>query len=228
MEARVITSKQEKYNNLVMLRKSCIACKELSNPSRVENGLYDSQEIGPLTKWQGNLDSDFMLILQDWGCVDNFIKYKGTDINSVTNKALKTFLNLIGLSLTLPLDNVRKNSYIFTNSILCLKKGNDQTPVDKEWYRNCGPRFLKPLIEIVSPKVVICLGECAYNAVMTSYGRKPGLFGNAVNSHVPINLDNGIAAFPVYHCSNQRNRSINKQFDDWYYIAEWIKINIDN
>ena len=190
------------YNNLVKSRESCASCKGLSNPSRLENGSFDSDEIGPLSRWQGNLDSDFMLILQDWGCVSNFIKYKGTDINSVTNKNIKELFQLIGLSLTLPLDKVQKNFHFFTNSILCLKEGNDTDPVDKEWYSNCGKRFLRPLIEIVNPKVVICLGECAYKAVMRSYDRKPSSFRNAVINHVPIILENGIAVFPVTIVAN--------------------------
>ena len=228
IEGKDITPKQLQYNQLVSLRKSCDVCKGLKNPSQVEKGSFDSTEIGPWTTWQGNLDSRLMLIAQDWGHVGNFIRLRGTDINSETNKTLKRLFEIADLELTMPLSEIRKNLYFFTNAILCLKEGNDQAPVKREWYCNCGPRFLKPLIEIIKPKVIICLGEKAYNTTMSSYSILPGLFRSAVDRHIPVMLNNSIAVFAVYHCGRRiRNTHRNElqQENDWRHIGKWIRDN---
>lgn len=223
-----MTSKKTQYNQLILSRKSCSECKGLVNPSRIENGSFDSVEIGPWTRWQGNLDADVMLIAQDWGHVGNFIKLRGVDIDSETNKTLKRLFEIAGLQLTLPRSNERVSLYFFTNAILCLKEGSDQAPVRREWYSNCGPRFLKPLIEIIKPKVIICLGERAYNAVMSSYGRNPGTFRAAVDTHIPKMLNESIAVFAVYHCGRRiRNthRNEQQQETDWRQIGKWLNDN---
>ena len=53
----------------------------------------------------------------------------------------------------------------FTNAILCLKtKGGMQGKVEKEWFSSCGETFLRPLIELIQPQVVVCLGERAWRS----------------------------------------------------------------
>lgn len=220
--------KQEEYDRLVTSRKSCHVCQGLENPSRVANGLFDSSEIGPWTRWQGYLDSRVMLVAQDWGHVGNFEKQKGTDNNSATNKMLKRLLEIAGIAVGLPLDSTNGGSLFFTNAILCLKKGGDQARVNSEWYRNCGPRFLRPSIEIVEPKVVICIGQRAYDTVMTCYDRKPQPFRDAVDKHVPAILSSNVAVFAVYHCARRiRNthRKDDQQAYDWQQISKWLNEN---
>ncbi|HWR58219.1 MAG TPA: uracil-DNA glycosylase family protein [Thermodesulfovibrionales bacterium] len=219
-------TKKEEYDRLVSSRKSCRVCQGLENPSQVANGLFDSSEIGPWTRWQGNLDSRVMLVAQDWGHVGNFEKQKGTDNNSETNKMLNRLLEIAGIDVSLPLDRTNGGTLFFTNAILCLKNGSDQASVDSEWYRNCGPRFLKPLIEIVEPKVVICIGQRAYDAVMTCYDRKLEPFRDAADKHIPFILRDSLAVFAVYHCGRRiRNthRNEREQEYDWKQIGDWFK-----
>ncbi len=218
--------KREEYQRLVDLRKSCNVCEGLENPSRVANGVFDSSEIGPWSRWQGNLASPILLVAQDWGHVGNFIKQKGVDNNSTTNKMLKSLLEIAGISVSLPLDENVPQSLFCTNAILCLKKGGDQAQVYSNWYRNCGPRFLKPLIEIVKPRVVICIGQRAHETVMTSYSQKPLPFRHAVDEHAPVILDNGIAVFAVYHCGRRilnTHRKPEQQQSDWKEIGTWLE-----
>jgi len=218
--------KREEYQRIVYLRKSCKVCEGLENPSRVANGVFDSCEIGPWSRWQGNLESPIMLVAQDWGHVGNFEKQKGVDNNSETNKMLKNLLEIAGVAVSLPLDNNGAKSLFCTNAILCLKKGGDQAPVDSNWYRNCGPRFLKPLIEVVKPRVVICMGQRAYETVMISYGQTPLPFRHAVDRHAPAILGNCIAVFAVYHCGRRilnTHRKLKQQQSDWKEIGVWLK-----
>jgi len=57
------------YRVLVEERKTCRVCEGLINPSDCAGGVYDSEHIGPWSRWQGNLDSELMVVGQDWGDV---------------------------------------------------------------------------------------------------------------------------------------------------------------
>lgn len=60
-------TKREKYQLLVKKRKGCHLCNSITNPAKVENGTYDSDEIGAWSLWQGNLDAELLIVGQDWG-----------------------------------------------------------------------------------------------------------------------------------------------------------------
>ncbi len=64
------------YNKLVLERKACRACEGLVNPA---DYTYDSDQIGPWSLWQGNLDSDLIIVGQDWGDTRYFEKWEGRD-----------------------------------------------------------------------------------------------------------------------------------------------------
>jgi|SRR6516162_7134389 len=62
------TLTQLRYEELVAQRKACRACAScgLINPSVHLKGAYDADEIGPFTRWCGDLDAELMVIGQDW------------------------------------------------------------------------------------------------------------------------------------------------------------------
>jgi hypothetical protein len=87
--------------------------------------------------------------------------------------------------------------------------------------RNCGVRFLRPQIEMVRPRVVVCFGSCAYRAVLLAFGLRPGAFRAAVESHTPVMLPGGIAVVAVYHCGQRilnTHRSYAAQLRDWQRV----------
>jgi uracil-DNA glycosylase len=140
---------------------------------------------------------------------------------------VKKFLEIAGISISLPLDSPEGGSLFFTNAILCHKEGSDKACVYPDWYRNCGPRYLKPLIDIVSPKVVICMGKWAYETVMRCYDLEPKPLQVAVDAGVPVILSDGIKLFVVYHCSPtaRMTRKDEQQENDWAQIGKWLKRN---
>lgn len=71
--------KIEAYKSLVEKRKDCSLCNGLSNPAAVANGKYDSNEIGPWSLWQANLNTNLLVVGQDWGDVKYFKKWEGKD-----------------------------------------------------------------------------------------------------------------------------------------------------
>jgi hypothetical protein len=82
-------SKGVRYRNLVRARKACRACDGLTNPSVCHDGVFDCDEMGAWSQWQGNLDTELMVIGQDWGDVAWFVRERGGSTNtSKTNTTL--------------------------------------------------------------------------------------------------------------------------------------------
>ena len=195
-------NKQQEYRKLVGCRKECRDCGNgLVNQSSYSE--FDSDEIGPWSKWQGNLDADIMVVGQDWGNVVYFVNNQGKDNDAepTCKNLIKRFME-IGIDIGTP-GKPKPAPVFLTNSILCLKPEGKSANVFSKWQRNCCSKFLKPLIGIIKPKVVIALGEKAYRAIMYLYGKKPEPFKAAVDNPVPVELENGLCLFPVYHCSQQ-------------------------
>lgn len=69
--AQAPTNKLFQYQALVEDRKMCNACTglipKMINPSSIESGKYDTDQIGPWTQWQGDLNAELMIVGQDWG-----------------------------------------------------------------------------------------------------------------------------------------------------------------
>jgi uracil-DNA glycosylase len=226
--------KKVRYHGLVEARKACRACTSLTNPSTsltnpsvCEDGKYDCDAIGSWSAWQGNLDAPLMLVGQDWGDVQWFVREEGRSTDtSRTNKTLLRLLASIGFELKLPSETPGDGVLFFTNAVLCLKDGGAQASVPTEWFRNCGTRFLRPTIELVQPKIVVCLGERAYRAVLGAWEIKARKFSDAVTLKEPVALSPlGPWVFPVYHCGARTqimNRNLEAQLEDWKRIGEFL------
>lgn len=48
------------YPRLVRSRKECRLCESLglTNPALVESGIYDSEDVGPWSRWHGEFNPD--------------------------------------------------------------------------------------------------------------------------------------------------------------------------
>jgi len=225
-----VVDKMQSYQKLVIKRKTCAKCQGLTNPSNKDKNLnqYDSAQIGPWTLWQRNLDSDIVIVGQDWGDISYFVKWKGRDQPSgnPTNENLQELLKSIGVKIDKPQDH--QNQVIFlTNLILCLKTGGLQAQVYDQWFKNCSNSFFKPLINIINPKVIIALGMKVSKSILNIYNIQ---YDNVPYYELliqsPYQLTNSLVLFPVYHCGKggvNRNRSMSEQKEDWLKISEWLK-----
>ena len=172
------------YAALVAARKSCRACTGLINPAACDGGTRDSDQIGPWSLWQGNLNADLLIVGQDWGDTRYFIDNGGREApRNPTNETLRRLLGSIGIDVAGPTATDNGGGAVFlTNAILCLKEGGMQAKVSPEWFANCGSRFLRPTIDLIAPKVVVTLGEWAYRAVTAAYGVPLIAFRKAVDA----------------------------------------------
>jgi DNA polymerase len=219
-------AKLPKYRELVQLRKACDACRGVTNGSAIERGIYDCDEVGAWSLWQGNLNAQLLVVGQDWGDVDWFVRVKGFPTStSKTNTTLVELLRAAGFNIRLANQTHDRGLLFFTNAVLCMKDGGAQAPVKPDWLRNCGSRFLRPTIELVRPKIVVCLGAKAYGAVMNAYQVQLRAFSGAVDSGEPDLLPSGIYVFPVYHCGAyvlNTHRKLPQQIQDWKRIGNFL------
>lgn len=219
-------SKSDAYIKLVDKRKNCSLCKKsgLTNPSMIEGGKYDSNEIGPWTRWNNDLNAKIVIVGQEWGDIDSFVTQRGKDNSkSPTNEMLFHLLASIGIGISKAPRQINPTGVFLTNAALCLKGGGAQAPVSRGWFNNCASPFLREQIDLVKPIVVVTLGEEAYRGVCRSYKiAATKNFRDAVGLILPLSLDAGLhlRLVPVYHCSANGliTRSLAKQFDDWRLV----------
>jgi uracil-DNA glycosylase len=219
-----MADKRETYRALVAGRKRCTLCQGLQNPASCAGGEYDSEEIGPWTRWQGALDAELMVVGQDWGSVKNFETQHGRgDPKSPTNQRLRELLKEAGFPVNEVGSEPGPGMVFLTNAILCLKSGGASGSVEPSWFAECGSRFLRPQIELVRPRAVVTLGEHAYKAACHAFELSPRPFREAVESQEKAELLGGVWLFPVYHCSllvlNTRTRTFDSQKADWRRIG---------
>jgi DNA polymerase len=199
-----VSEKIKKYEALVKRRKLCDRCAGLINPARILGGVYDSNQIGPWSIWQGNLDAKLLIVGQDWGCIDFYQTHKGEDpVKNSTNNTLIDLLKLIGINIYPPQTKNAEQIIFLTNAILCMKDGAMQSQVYAHWYDNCS-EFLRESIIIVNPEIVITLGEKAYRAISSAFRIKPVTkFKDAVEMESGFPLTASTRLFPVYHCGRR-------------------------
>jgi DNA polymerase len=224
-------AKTDVYRSIIAKRKSCRLCDGLTNPSAVANGEYDSAEIGPWSRWQGNINAEILVVGQDWGDIRYFMKWQGKDQPSgnPTNDSLQVLLKHIGVQIGKPRET-QDHVVFFTNLILCLKQGGLQAKVDDGWFRNCTSAFFQSLIDVIQPKAILALGKKVSESILNQYDiaypKSKGLL--EIMRQSPYSLTSTTVLFPLYHCgagSVNRNRSIIEQKTDWSRVGEWLKKN---
>jgi DNA polymerase len=217
-------SKRAAYTRLVEARKACDACAQLENPARIENGDLDSEEIGPYSRWLGDLGAALLIVAQDFADVASFRKYGGQPGARVpTNLALVQLLEAAGIGVSTPPDTMAKSGVFLTNAVLCMKSGGMQAGISPACFRQCGERFLNPMIRLVQPRVVVGLGVRAWRSILASF-QVPGRvsFRDAVVSRVVHEVAGGIKVAAAYHPSpsvRNTHRPLRAQLEDWRWIG---------
>lgn len=222
-------SKKQQYRELVAARKTCEVCRpELTNPSHVKEGKLDSDRLGPYSLWQGNIDSQVLVIAQDFADITTFQSGKGWpgEVNR-TNLTLVELAAAAGLDIAPPKRNRPDNKLFFTNAVLCLKQGNMQSMISSSCFRECGERFLRPTIELIKPKAVVSLGTRALDATLRGFGlsRSGGLI-SLIEAGKTFSLPCGATLFPMCHPSQtvlNTRRSLEHQTSDWKRLGRWLK-----
>ena len=192
------------------------------------SGAYECDFVSPYTKSAQNVDADIMLVLQDW-CSDEFLRKPvdpvvvelGHDPQLDTNTNLKSLLRAhfgIGLEQTYA-----------TNLFPFIKPGAMSANVRFADLKKAAEIYTVPEMEIVEPKLVVCLGLAVYRAIRKSLG-----FVSPDNLHMAIaapfwNRDAQVWAqsHPGRLGRANRNRGgIDRVAEDWRQMAVAVQWDV--
>jgi hypothetical protein len=148
-------------------------------------GIYECNYVSPYTKSAGNINAKVMIVLQDW-CSEDFFK---KDVCSETLKygytpSIQTNINLKRL-LKEHFELDFKDIYA-TNLFPYIKFGAMNAPIKPSDLRRAALDFTLPLIDIIRPNLVVCLGKSVFDAIRSVCGE--GSVKNmeqAIQSHFP-------------------------------------------
>ncbi len=187
-------NKTDKLKNLAIKRKNAvlIGCK---NVQEFQNGKFDTEfNVSPWTNSAKNVDADLMLIGQDWASADWLndpanLEYAslGRNPNLETNKNIDKYLKLFGLEFS---DIYATNAFVF------IKHGKMSGAISDKIFNDCVVNYTIPQIEIVKPKMVICLGAKTLNAVRKAIEKPPIKISGG---HLEFVEHGGSKIFGTYH-----------------------------
>lgn len=228
-------TKEKRYQDLVNKRKKCKECAQWGfiNQSQINGGKFDKEMvIGAWSLWQGSLDAKVLVVGQDWGNEVSYIKQEGKPVadGGLTNGNLIKLFSSIGIPVNPP--GLEQNpDLFFTNAVLCLKQGGLTDKIRRKCYNNCYELFLKELISIIEPQVIITLGKNAYQSVARIYGLKVEPFSVLVDRVIadqkPVELTKHKWLLPAPHCGplGLAFRNFDKQQQLWKAIHPIVKTN---
>ncbi len=127
------------------------------------NGYYECDFVSPWTKCAQNVDSKLMLVGQDWASEDYMsreprplVRDLGFDSAFDTNPNIDSLLKLF---------NMKFSDTFATNAFAYIKPGKSDSKIEPPILKQSVDRFLIPQLDIVQPKIAICLGLETVNAV---------------------------------------------------------------
>ena len=249
------TAKEIQYRQLIQDVKASYPEYKDSEPYS-PGELYwceDCKEINLWSYWQGSLDAEILLVGQDWGnpweksckgLIDRIRSaekgpipdYVGDSKNTTDRSLIKLFKS-IGYDIAAPHDKL-----FFTNFVLGYRTGKISGGFQNQWARN-DSKFFPRLVEIIDPKVILCLGKSTYKAVMKAMGltipkgvARYNAFLESNCNPQEITLSNGQTSciFALAHCGSfgtmNRNRGsassisdrLENQKHDWARIKTII------
>lgn len=237
-----LLSKQERYRWLVEKAKSSYP----PEGSGAEVTWCDvcEDEINLWTYWKGRgcLDPEILVVGKDWGdprskeCEPAFENLR-QGRPYFENDSSPTDQNLVYLLERTFGENWAERRLFFTNMLLGYRaNGNTGTlktsPVQDR-------AFFKELVNILRPRIVICLGARTFETAITVFGERVPFQGGykfALNERKTVADVNGIRFFGVAHCGtlgcmnragNKKGLSIEEclelQVRDWTMIADYMR-----
>lgn len=133
------------------------------------NGAYDwANYVSPWTIAANNVDAEVMIIAQDWtshdrisGPFDPIQAEVGYNKELRTSKNIKRFLQYFGIDL--------KQTYA-TNAFVFVKPGKMNANIPKYDFLYSVKTYAIPQINIIKPRLVICLGGQTFNTIRQVLG----------------------------------------------------------
>jgi uracil-DNA glycosylase len=153
-------SKIEKLKNLGMQRKSG-AYQGYYNLAQFHKGEYETDWVSPYTKSANNVNSPMSLVLQDWASSDYLSGEIDWDAircgHSPKRKSNRNLKHALKEVYSLELSDV-----FATNLFPFIKCGDMSERIPRRDLDQAFKDFCWPQVEIVAPRLVVCLGRSVY------------------------------------------------------------------
>jgi len=185
------------------------------------NGKYECDSVSPYTRSAGNVDAELMVLLQDWAS-DNVLSGPflaerctlGHDPRRATNQRLRELLRQhFGVEL---------EKVYATNVFPFVKMGSMNASIAKRDLVRAAREFALPQIEIIGPRLAVCLGKRTFNAVAVAAGRR-GARSLADAIAFPFQIGSTqiwCQAHTGRQGTNYRNRNgVDRVTEDWTRMA---------
>lgn len=177
-------------------------------------GAYECDFVSPYTKSAGNVNAEIFVLLQDWS----------------SDKSLRNSLDLdcvqYGLTRTLPTNRrlvellrqhfcVELEDTYATNLFPFIKMGGISSSIPMGDLIRAAQEFALPQIQIVHPKLVICLGLKTFNAVRIACEHTPARrMDEAIAS--PFTFNESLVWCQAHTgARGQNNRGHKRVSEDW-------------
>lgn len=191
-----------------------------------DNGVWECDYVSPYSLSAHNVNADVLIILQDWCSADSFtgeICFQTLKLGHTPS--VRTNINLKKL-LDEHFDLSLEDTYA-TNLFPYVKKGQMNARIPAGDLLKAANDFTLPIINIIRPKLVICLGKNSFNALRKSCGlRSVSNMNEAVNANFKY-LESTI--FCQAHTGqlgqNNRNKGgVNRVVSDWELMKSAIGV----
>ncbi len=252
-----IDEKRTAYKDLVSDVRRCDKLSDCNRNSKVQlEQCKICKEINLWSYWQGGVDhlnADILLVGQDWGrfndsnypVLSNIISSRSLSDSTtkryyeMNTSIFTTDSNLCELFESIGIKNIaseRNLRVFFTNFVLCYRTKESPTSgsFNNKWAENCSEYFVR-LVNIIEPKVIICLGKSVCYSVMKAANVSlPRKSYNAIIETCAQKAKIGNVScmiFPMAHCGTfgtmNRNRGpgengLSLQKKDWLKIVPYI------
>ena len=234
--------KLEQYRQLVSEIRT-----DYLNGSRELKWCEDCKEVNLWTYWQGrgHMDAQVMLVGQDWGCAwdesaaavienvramnDGKTVYYMAGNDNPTDKLLTVLFESIGFDISR--DDPR---LFFTNFVLGYRVKGTSGGFKKKW-ADANAKYFRRLVEIISPRILLCLGKDTTRSVLNCFGlpMPTGSFNKIIEDKsnpfcVRLSDGNPVYIFALAHCgvmgTLNRNRGSGKKLLPDLQIQDWSRI----
>ena len=194
---------ENEWPALIMARKTCRICVQRS-PGKIRSCAefdFDPDVVSHWEQWLGHRSPKLLLVGQDFGNVDYFVRHRGRDEpHNPTNDNLQRLLAEAGVRATNPPEPDPEAPVFATNSILCLKEGRMNGSILASWVDSCAEAHLRPLVRYLRPPIVVGMGAHAWRAVRRVFAldlrrRKSPRRREAIGSR-PIGLASSRSVIP--------------------------------
>lgn len=175
----------------------------------------------------GQPECQVMLVGKDFGGKAFFLRFQGgCDPKSTTNMNLIRLFAILGIDIGDPDRPNHSAPVFFTNSVFGIidSSAKGSNIISLRTQKESALEFLRQLIDIVDPKIIVAMGKEAYRGSCLALGQEGHRTLRQALDNNPMKSTDERFVFAVFHCGGLglANRSLERQESDWRNIKTYL------